>query len=82
MDCLNFPRYATLKSFEKLPLTQRFTSNYEILKQGKTLIVDADLKDLKAGMKMELVIRLLDYEGKNGIIQYGPCYRPAFRNLK
>ncbi|MEM4245673.1 MAG: hydroxymethylglutaryl-CoA synthase [Candidatus Bathyarchaeia archaeon] len=82
MESLSLPRYATLSSFEKLPITQRFTSNYELLKQGKVLIVDADLKDLKVGMRLELVIRLLDYEGRNGIIQYGPCYRPAFRNLK
>lgn len=81
LSCSVFHQYATLKSFERLSLTKSLVSNYELLKEGRVLIVDADFHDLEKGMTMELVIRRLDYEGKSGIIQYGPCYRPAFRNF-
>jgi uncharacterized OB-fold protein len=38
------------------------------------------MSDLKLGMPLEAVTRRLDYEGKNGLIIYGPAYRPAFRD--
>jgi hypothetical protein len=33
------------------------------------------------GAVLEVVIRKLDDEGKNGLIIYGPAYRPAFRTV-
>lgn len=75
-----FPLSARLESFRKLPLRKRLTSNYEIMKNGKVLLVDCVLRDLQVGAKLEPVIRRLDDEGKEGLIIYGPCYRPAFKN--
>ncbi len=40
------------------------------------------MSDLKLGMPLETVTRRLDYEGKNGLIIYGPAYRPVFRDKK
>jgi len=74
-----FPRVAKLKSFAKLRLKQRWTSNYELLTENKVLLVDCKLTELRNGMKLEGVIRRLDYEGKHGLILYGVAYRPIFR---
>jgi len=74
-----FPRVAKLKSFAKLPLKQRWTSNYELLTENKVLLVDCKQTELRNGMKLEGVIRRLDYEGKDGLILYGVAYRPIFR---
>jgi uncharacterized OB-fold protein len=74
-----YPLIARLKSVSKLPLKKRFTSNYELLTQDKVLFVDAKLQELKAGAKMEGVLRRLDYEGKDGLIMYGIAYRPLFK---
>lgn len=76
----SLPKRARLKSFKRLPLKKIFTSNYEILKQGKVILVDSGIKDLAPGIELEPVIRRLDYEGKDGLIIYGPCYRPLFRD--
>jgi len=73
------PVYARLLSVKKLTLRDRLTSNFDILKQGKVLIVDATLSELTPGMELESLIRRLDNEGKQGLIIYGPTYRPAFR---
>jgi len=43
-------------------------------------LVDSGIKDLAPGIELEPVIRRLDYEGKDGLIIYGPCYRPLFRD--
>jgi hypothetical protein len=45
----------------------------------KCYSVDADVADLKPGVRLEGVIRRLDYEGKDGLILYGIAYRPVFR---
>ncbi len=76
-----YPRIAVLKSVAKLPLKKRWTSNFEILTQGKVLFEDASLQELKQGSRMEGVIRRLDYEGKDGLILYGIAYRPIFRDV-
>jgi len=76
----SLPKRARLTSFKRLPLKKIFTSNYEILKQGKVVLVDCGLRDLAPGIELEPVIRRLDYEGKDGLIIYGPCYRPLFRD--
>ncbi len=68
-----------MKSVSKLPLKKRFTSNFELLDQNKVLFVDAKLQDLKPGVKLEGVLRRLDYEGKDGLIMYGIAYRPVFQ---
>jgi hypothetical protein len=34
---------------------------------------------LKPGVKLEGVLRRLDYEGKDGLIMYGIAYRPVFQ---
>ena len=76
----SLPKRARLISFKRLPLKKIFTSNYEVLKQGKVILVDSGLKDLAPGIELEPVIRRLDYEGKDGLIIYGPSYRPLFRD--
>jgi len=75
-----FPINARLKSFDKLPFKERLKPNFDVIKEGKVLLVDSDMGDLRQGLKLELVIRRLDYEGKDGLIIYGPSYRPLFRN--
>ncbi len=75
-----FPINARLKSFDRLPFKERLKPNFDIIKEGKVLLVDSDMGDLRQGLKLELVIRRLDYEGKDGLIIYGPSYRPLFRN--
>ena len=74
------PMNARLLSFKKLTLRDRLTSNFQVLKEGKVLIVDGKLADLTPGMELESVIRRLDDEGKSGLIIYGPTYRPTFRS--
>ncbi len=56
-----------------------FPSNFELLENNKVLFVDADVSDFKPGLRLEGVIRRLDYEGKDGLILYGIAYRPIFR---
>ncbi len=73
------PKLAKLKDFEKLPITKRWLHNFDIYKMGKVVLVDCEPEDLKKGMIMEPVIRRIDYEGTSGLIIYGPCYRPLFR---
>jgi hypothetical protein len=67
-------------SFKKLPLRRRLTSNFEIITRGNALLVDAAASELITGARLEVVIRKLDDEGRNGLIIYGPAYRVAFRD--
>jgi uncharacterized OB-fold protein len=76
-----FPVSAKLVSSRKLPIQRRLMSNFEIISKGKALIVDAAPSDAVNGAVLEVVIRKLDDEGKNGLIIYGPAYRPAFRTV-
>ncbi len=76
-----FPVSAKLLSFKKLPLQRRLTSNFEFISRGKALIVDSAPSELSNGAMLEVVIRKLDDEGKNGLIIYGPAYRPAFTTV-
>jgi uncharacterized OB-fold protein len=76
-----FPVSAKLVSSRKLPIQRRLMSNFEIISKGKVLIVDAAASDVVNGAALEVVIRKLDDEGKNGLIIYGPAYRPAFRTV-
>jgi len=76
----SLPANARLLSAKKLTLRDRLISNFDILKQGKVLVVDASLQDLPPGTELEGLIRRLDDEGKQGLIIYGPTYRPAFRS--
>ena len=73
------PKNARLLSARKLTLRDRLISNYDVLKKGRLLIVDAKIDELKPGTELESVIRRIDDEGKSGLILYGPVYRPAFR---
>jgi uncharacterized OB-fold protein len=73
------PKNARLLSAKKLTLRDRLVSNYDILKLGKILIVDAKIDELKPGTELESVIRRVESEGKSGLILYGPTYRPSFR---
>ncbi len=75
----SYPRLARLRSVSKLPFKKRWTSNYELLREDRVLLVDAEAQELKPGMRLEGVIRRLDYEGKDGLILYGIAYRPVFR---
>jgi hypothetical protein len=76
LDKITFPIRAKLK---KISHRQQKIFNSNILKKGKVFIVDADVDELKPGIELECVIRRLDYEGSDGLIIYGPCYRPSFR---
>jgi len=73
------PINARLLSAKRLTLRDRLISNFDILKQGKFLVVDASLAELSPGTELEALIRRLDDEGKSGLIIYGPVFRPAFR---
>jgi len=73
------PVNARLLSIDKPTMKTRFTSNFELLKEGKVLIVDASISELTPGMELESVIRRMDDEGRAGLILYGPVYRPIFR---
>jgi len=73
------PRNARLLSIDKPTVREKFIPTFELLKQGKVLIVDAFASELKPGMELESVMRRLDNEGKSGLIIYGPVYRPIFR---
>ncbi|MEM7821792.1 MAG: hydroxymethylglutaryl-CoA synthase [Candidatus Aenigmatarchaeota archaeon] len=75
------PKRARLKNYEKpfgKPALRK--SVYHVLKRDKVILVDCDFKDLEIGMELEPVIRRFDYQGKDGLIQYGPALRPIFRN--
>jgi len=76
----SIPRNARLLSARRLTLRNRLVSNYDLLKLGKVLIVDAKVEELKPGTELESMIRRIDDEGKSGLILYGPAYRPAFRS--
>jgi uncharacterized OB-fold protein len=54
-------------------------SNFDVLKGGKVLIVDASPNQVQPGMELESLIRRIDSEGRSGLIIYGPVYRPVFR---
>ncbi|HXY82669.1 MAG TPA: hypothetical protein VEH56_03035 [Candidatus Saccharimonadales bacterium] len=73
------PVNARLLSVKKLTLKDRLISNFQLMKQGKVLLVDAPITQLSPGMELESSIRRIDDEGKTGLILYGPAYRPAFR---
>jgi hydroxymethylglutaryl-CoA synthase len=73
------PRNARLLSVDRPSVREQFIPHFELLKQGKVLIVDTAARDLTPGMELESVIRRLDDEGRSGLIIYGPVYRPAFR---
>lgn len=60
-------------------IRERLLSTFQIMKDGKVLIVDASLSQVQPGMELESLIRRLDDEGKSGLIIYGPVYRPVFR---
>jgi len=77
-----FPVSAKLVSFRKLPLQRRLTSNFELISRGRALIVDSSSTEIANGARLEVVIRKLDDEGKDGLIIYGPAYRPAFRTVQ
>lgn len=74
------PLLGKLTTFRKLPIQRRLTSNFEIISTGRALIVDSAVGELVNGAALEVVLRKLDDEGKEGLIIYGPAYRPAFRN--
>jgi len=74
------PTHARLKSFGQLSLRERWITNFDVIKGGQEILVDCAMSDLKLGMPLETVTRRLDYEGKSGLIIYGPAYRPMFRD--
>ena len=74
------PINARLLSAKRLTLRDRLVSNFDLMKQGRVLIVDATMDELKPGTELEGMIRRIDTEGKSGLILYGPTYRPSFRS--
>jgi len=79
LTALKYPKIGILKEYHPIGIDERFKSNYSFYKSGQVLLVDCELDELKKDMPVEMVIRRLNYEGRDGIIQYGPCYRPLFR---
>ena len=75
------PRIGRLLSVDRPSVRERFIPTFELLKEGKVLIVDAAASELVPGMELESVIRRLDDEGRAGLIIYGPVYRPAFMSI-
>jgi uncharacterized OB-fold protein len=73
------PVNARVLSVTKPTVRGRLTSNFNVLKEGKVLIVDESPNQVQPGMELESLIRRLDDEGKSGLIIYGPVYRPVFR---
>lgn len=73
------PVNARVLSVDKPTVKERLMSNFQLLKDGKVLIVDASRNQVQPGMELESLIRRLDDEGKSGLIIYGPVYRPVFR---
>lgn len=80
LEKITFPKKAKLKKLRELPPRQQRYFDSNILREGGIFIVDASPHELRPGMELELVIRRLDYEGSEGLIMYGPCYRPQFRD--
>jgi len=80
LEKLRLPRRAVLKRLKPLPPRQSRIFSCDVLREGGIFIVDADMTELNPGMKLEAVTRRLDYEGSEGLILYGPCYRPLFRD--
>jgi 3-hydroxy-3-methylglutaryl CoA synthase len=74
------PKNARLLSAKRLTLRDRLISNFDLMKQGKVVIVDAMIEELKPGTELESMIRRIGNEGRSGLILYGPAYRPAFRS--
>ena len=74
------PRNARLLSVERPTVRGQFIPTFDILKEGRVLIVDAFASEVTPGMELESVMRRLDDEGKAGLIIYGPVYRPIFRS--
>lgn len=73
------PVNARILSVKKPTVKERLISNFQVLKDGSVLIVDASAGEVQPGMELEILIRRIDNEGKSGLIIYGPVYRPAFR---
>lgn len=80
LEKITLPKKARFKKLRKLPPRQRRYFDCNILMEGGVFIVDANIDELQPGMELESVIRRLDYEGSEGLIMYGPCYRPLFRD--
>ncbi len=76
---ISLPKVAKLRSYWRLSLKERLTTSFDIVKSGHALLVDFAVGDLSIGMKLEATIKRLDYEGRDGLIIYGPAYRPIFR---
>ncbi len=43
-------------------------------------LTDVDYKDVKFGMRVECVTRLIKKDGDRGLITYGYAFRPVFSN--
>ncbi len=79
LEEIMLPKIAELRSFRALPARKKYSNNYEVMKNGDVLLVDCEIGDLKKGIVVEAIFRRIDYEGKDGLILYGLCYRPIFR---
>lgn len=73
------PVNARVISVERPTVRERLMSNFDVLKGGKVLIVDASPNQVQPGMELESLIRRIDNEGRSGLIIYGPVFRPVFR---
>ncbi|MEM2942336.1 MAG: 3-oxoacyl-[acyl-carrier-protein] synthase III C-terminal domain-containing protein [Candidatus Bathyarchaeia archaeon] len=80
LERLKLPKRAILKRLKPLPPSRRDVFSCDVLREGGVFIVDAGVDELRPGTELEAVTRRLDYEGSDGLILYGPCYRPLFRD--
>ncbi|MEM3429770.1 MAG: hydroxymethylglutaryl-CoA synthase [Candidatus Bathyarchaeia archaeon] len=79
LEKITLPRRARLIRIIDLPIKQRRIFDITLMREGYVYIVDSEPNELKPGVELEPVIRRLNYEGNDGLIIYGPCYRPMFR---
>ncbi|MEM2122781.1 MAG: hydroxymethylglutaryl-CoA synthase [Candidatus Bathyarchaeia archaeon] len=76
------PLKAKLVEYLRIPLRGRLLSKYDIFRRGYVPLVDCHGNDLREGLELEAVIKRISVEGKDGLIQYGVCYRPIFKTDK
>ena len=75
------PKKAKLVSYQKpIGKPSIMKSVYHVLEKNQVILVDCNPDDLEIGTRLEPVVRRFDYHGKDGLIEYGPAFRPVFRD--
>src|SRR3989344_1039616 len=76
-----YTRLAKLESLGKIKLRRGGGSLVSAYQRDYVLIDDASLDELRPGMVMERIVRRVKRENEAGLINYGPTYRPVFRDI-